>query len=320
MSTTHPDFRTVKESRLLTAYLGVELKVNYHSPLPGRRDSNPSFNVFLGHNGNQIWKDQGGSGSGSCGDIIKLHCLLTGCDRDTACRQLMAWDGASTMHQVTTSTTAQAHRITHSGESNGGSSASHTSAYTLTTEPGVRSFRAVEQSNYMRLNSPLPFPAWISEQLGVFVDTRGNLCIPTFRGGIHLKGGLIKGSDRTWASWIGAAGFSFCGNVDSTEWIIVEGLGDLLAIVNMLDIDPNRYCCMILNSLSSLPKAIEYLEGKKITDVMALLDKDKESDLATARLKKVYPFPITMDCRNMISFGKDIKDTWMEENRRKSAA
>jgi hypothetical protein len=294
MSTfNHPDFEEVIASRTITAYLGVSLQRDYCSPL--RSENNASFTVFIGTRGNQMWKDHGNNTSG---DLIKLHSLLRGCSLDTAAQELMAWDGVSVVHQVERGT----------GSRGNGSTGHGTDA----NKPGTPSSKPIGQSLYIR-QTGLPVPPWVVDGLKLFTDTRNNLCLPT-SGGTHYKGAKIA-TGKTFAGNLGLAGYSVCGNVQGGKWLIVEGVGDLLATIDILGSTEKNYAYLLLNSTSTRNKAMAYLKEQEIVELALLLDKDQAGDDTTALFQKSFEGQKVYDIRDLIKHGKDIKDTWANEHR-----
>ena len=281
-----------KESILLnktiTAYLGVELKKLYSSPLPGRTDTTPSFNIFIGRQGNEIFKDLGGNGT--TGDIIKLHQLINGCDFNTACRELADWNGCTVQCAVS------AKPATHT----------RLSGTTLSNDKiGTRTDKPVEQSKYLQ-ETGLQILPYLVDQLGIYVDEIGNLCIQTNKN-IHVKGGKLS-SGRRYSGNLGEAGYSICGNLDSEKWIVVEGIGDLLALIDTTN-KFDDYGYLILNSTSCIYQAMKLLQKRNPVEISLLLDCDTAGDSGTKLLQTV--FVNTRDIRSeFITTGKDILDTW----------
>lgn len=292
MNSNHPTIDDVIYNRTLTAYLGLQLKQFCRSPLPGRTDSDPSFQVFTGRDGNQMWKDMGLTGAGSCGNIISLHRILNGCNTDRACKELMAWSGTGVMCSVSTAKAFTSSRRTQSSND----------------KIGVRTNKPVETSRYIR-ESGLPVPTWVKEQLNLYVDEMNNLCFKT-NNGIHVKGGKLKNGNKNYAGNIGSAGYSICGNTENGQWLITEGLGDMLAAIEMM---PTLAKCafLILNSTSIVPQAIQYLHTQDINEMALLFDTDKAGDTATEAFKNI--FVDAQDFRVAITHGKDIKATWQHE-------
>ncbi len=292
----HYSIEQVLDSRSLAAYLGIEdMNIKYRSPLPGRSDSDPSFHVFKGSNGRLLWKDFGMVGKGSCGNLVSLHRLLTGCDADTACTELMNWDGASAKCHVYNKT-AKSGKISHvSGEKK------------KDTKAGVRTKTPVMQSRYIR-HTGLPVPTWVIDQLELFVDLNGNLCFPTSNG-THIKGGLLSDSSKTFAGNLGSGGFSICG-IDNGNWMVLEGIGDFLALIDMLPEITGKGTFLILNSTNTIPQAIKWLHTQRVDAISLLLDVDQAGNNETARF--IREFPTVVDQRAIITSGKDVKDTWVE--------
>ncbi len=286
----HPDAKTVVDSRNLTAYLGIQLKQLCRSPLPGRNDNTPSFQVFTS-NGRQIWKDFGLTGPGSSGNIITLHRLLHSCSFDQACVELMKWDGSSPMVHVSTKP-ARTPRCAVAVDGIG----------TVSSTP-------VEQSMYIR-QSGLPVPAWCKEQLGMYVDIKNNLCFKTSNG-IHYKGAKSTETGKTFAGNVGSAGFSVCGNTTTGNWMVFEGIGDFLAYVDTLPGFHECYGFLILNSVQMAAQAIEWLKGQEVSEMSLLLDNDQSGDDTTQIF--MNEFPSAVDQRDLITHGKDYKETWEVE-------
>ena len=291
----HPNIETVVNNRTITAYLGLDLKTLCRSPLPGRTDNNPSFSIFIGKNGRQVWKDQALTGPGSCGNVITLHRILRGCNADTACRELLEWDGFSVMCPVSTTSVKT-----------GKSSSTPRKSTSNSDKIGIRSSKPVEMARYIR-ETTLPVPAWVADQLELYVDVQNNLCFPT-NNGIHYKGGKLATTSKTFAGNIGEAGFSICGNTTSTSWMVFEGLGDFLAFVDLVPGLHTVCGFLILNSTNTIPQAIEWLKTQDVTELGLLLDKDAAGDKQTARF--ILEIPIAVDQRAIITHGKDFKDTW----------
>lgn len=290
----------VLESRSLTAYLGVEMDTKYRSPLPGRCDSDPSFHVFKGSNGRLIWKDFGMVGKGSVGNIISLHRLLTGCDTNQACKELMSWDGYSAKHQL-------------SGKAKKSEKKRHASIRDKYETAGIRTKTPVTQSRYIR-HTQLPVPAWVIDQLELYTDKNNNLCFPT-NNGIHIKGGLLAdGSLKTFAGNLGLGGFSICG-VDNGYWIILEGIGDFLALIDIFPKLKTRGTFLILNSTNTIPQAIEWLHKQNVEGVSLLLDIDRAGDNETKRFQTEFPTAVDQRAK-IITAGKDVKDAWNEWKKR----
>jgi hypothetical protein len=295
MNNLHPDIDSVVNNRTITAYLGLELKTLCRSPLPGRTDSTPSFSIFIGSNGRQVWKDHGISGTGSCGNIITLHRILRGCNTDSACRELLEWDGVSVMHQVSTVCVKTGRAHNHRN--------------TCNDNMGVRTNKPVELSRYI-CETELPVPEWVKEQLELYVDAVGNLCIPTTNG-IHLKGSIRTSTNKTFAGNIGAAGFTVCGNAEGDSWMVIEGIGDFLAFIDTVPGLHTTTNYIILNSTQTIPHAIEWLHTQNVNELFLLLDNDIEGTRGTNRF--IEAFENATDQRSVITYGKDFKDTWKWE-------
>lgn len=163
-----PDKKDIINRVTITEYLGCPLGQLIISPL--RHENTPSFRVFIGSNGNQMWHD---FGSGQSGDVVKLHMLMESCNFRTALGELTDWSG-----QASPIATAYPHMAKPSAES-------------TPTKYGIRSGKLIHQSRYIQ-HTHLPVPDWIAESIGLYTDTYGNLCMPNFAGGIHLKGGLCR--------------------------------------------------------------------------------------------------------------------------------
>jgi 5S rRNA maturation endonuclease (ribonuclease M5) len=276
-------------NKKITAYLGAELKKLYRSPLPGRTDSTPSFSVFIGRKGNQMFKDLGGAGL--AGDIISLHRILNNCDFNVACTELALWNGCTVQCAVSSSPVKHSNKISCTTPSIG--------------KIGVRTDIPVEQSKYLQ-ETGLPIQAWLVDQLGIYVDEIGNLCIQTNKN-FHVKGGKLS-SGRRYSGNLGEAGYSICGNLGSEKWIVVEGLGDLLALVDTTN-KFDGYGFLILNSTSCIYQSIKHLQKQNPAEILLLLDNDTAGNEGTKLLQAVLVNTRDIRCE-FITTEKDILDTW----------
>lgn len=104
--------------------------------------------------------------------------------------------------------------------------------------------------------------------------------------------------------------------MEAGEWWIVEGLGDLLALVDGAVAQRHlakEYGYVILNSTSHASRAVEYLVNKKTQVINVMLDiatgNDNGADYATSVLLEAFP-GVAQDLRHLIRRGKDIRDCW----------
>ena len=294
-----PDKTEVIQRCKITDYLraegiSVELDKNILSPL--RQEQTPSFRVFISHAGNEMYIDHGAADSDRCGDVIKLYMLLTGVNFNQACCDLMS-------RQYTLIPGLD--RLPAKPKK---------SAAEFASKYGLRSDKHPDRSRYIQYTR-LPVPQWIIDSFGLFVDTEHNLCLPNLAGGIHCKGGKLRDQDKTFAMNVGPAGVSVGGNLAAAEWYILEGAGDLLALIDGavgLKHQPgNGYVC--LNSTSNSNPVIEFLAPKNPSRIHLYLDKpkgkDKSADSETKKLLEAFP-NVAEDCRSQIIVGKDLRDVW----------
>lgn len=295
------DKTAIIENRKITEYLSsiylgdVSLDKNILSPL--RDEKHPSFHVFVGRWGNEMFIDHG---AGISGDIIKLHMLLTGLSFPAACRDLAAGARAPLGGRSLVPATATGDSDSTAGE--GGK----------TYEYGIRSGKSVQVSRYIAYTR-LPLPSWVSQALGLYTDTYNNLCVPTLSGGVQCRGGLLF-DGKTFSHNVGPAGISVCrpAGEGATIWYVVEGIGDLLALIDGA-VGPKHgpgAGYLILNSCSNVAALIAYLSDLPgpPTALELYLDRDKRGNEATVKLLKA--FPSAQDRRAEITSGKDLRDTW----------
>lgn len=296
------DKSTIIENCKITEYLGIPLKKKILSPL--REERHPSFHVYLGRWGNEMFVD---NGAGVSGDIIKLHMLLSGLSFPAACRDLAAWARAPLGGRSLVPSTAF-----------GSDSDSTAGEGRKTYEYGIRSGKSVQVSRYIAYTR-LPLPQWVSRGLGLYTDTHGNLCIPNLAGGVHCRGGLLR-NGKTFPHNVGPAGISVCrpAGEGAATWYVVEGIGDALALIDGA-VGPKRgpggAGYLILNSCSNVAAAIDYLTNLPCPPeaLFLYLDRDKRGNEATAEL--LQAFPAALDRRAEITSGKDLRDTWNDQHR-----
>ena len=285
------DKKQIKQYCHLSDYLGVKYS-NRSSILvehPFRNDSNPSFSLYTGKCGDQLWGD---FATGRTGDIIQLHMEITGCTFGEACKFLgTEWDNSTPVKPSRILTRNEAKKCEPRNE-----------VHDDTTKPSeimnndyTPYLNDIPQnSNYLK-ETGITLPKWVSVQLLSFTDQHNNLVYKMVNGGFHIRGGRTK-SGRRFAGNQGDVSYSVFGNTMSSEWIVTEGIGDILALFEMKAVTQDL-AYLILNSTNTANNAIEYLLQRYITDIKLYLDNDSAKpdggrtagDLATGKFLTAFP-------------------------------
>lgn len=305
----HPDADTIKAELSISDYLGFPLKDLKLCRSPLRHDDNPSFSVFLSRNHPyQICKD---NTLHETYDVIRLHMRLTGCTRDQACQELAKWDGPVAALAGWSPYAKRQHKS--------GGKRADSDDKGLDPNIGVRSSRPVNSSNYIVRNH-LVVPQWVIDQLKCFQDRKGNLCYhSTSTDGIHFKGNKVQKSENKWGTftgWIGDAGYSVCGNPESSEVWIWEGIGDFLALLQ--SVDASKAYHILTNSTGQIQALLDVWQPRASQKVYLCLDLDAGGDLGTKELiegiKRAEGVQI-FDCRQALigvhEGCKDLLDVYM---------
>ena len=285
----------VTRACLLTDYVGVPLNKQILSPL--RQESNPSFHIFNHKSkGVQYFAD---NGSGQYGDIIQFHILYTGqTNFNDACAELMQRNRLS---------------VGVAADQSDDPLPEPPKAEKKHIDYGIRSNTPIERSRYIRYTR-LSIPKWVSATFKMFVDTKANICIPNVAGGLHLKGGFMPKKGKTFATNVGPAGISIGGNMTATQWFIVEGIGDLLALVDGIvgeEHHANQHGYVLLNSTGNTANGIDIMKASIPSGAAISLYLDKFDDVADKATTLIQQhFPQAIDHRAEITHGKDLRDMW----------
>lgn len=308
----YPDARTIKETIMIHEYLGYtekELKL-VCSPL--RPDRNPSFSVYRpkGDTSIQLAHD---ISSGETWDVIKLHMKITGADFPSAIVELK--EGRCYPPKELAGWNPFAHCRKGHRKATG---------KPLDPDVGVRSGRPIAGANYLTRNH-LIVPEWMATQLDMYLDKKGNLSFLATtkeKGDCYHGKGNIRHDGSTFVTWTGGtAGYSICGNPESKEIFIYEGIGDCLALL-ILSQKLATAQHIILNSTSSINHLLNDFESREDIRVNLVLDQDAGGDEGTAKLLEGFQtkgIPARDIRKSVIPEGvKDVKDAyhlWLEKQK-----
>ncbi|SHI81494.1 Toprim-like [Cruoricaptor ignavus] len=126
-------------------------------------------------------------------------------------------------------------------------------------------------------------------------------------GSYHLRSEFFKGCTSQNISVVDGSG---C-NQENTICMVYEGMFDFLSHLTLKNEKQFKVDCIILNSLSNLNKAIEWIRENKLTPSL-ILDNDAAGQKATSKLLK--EFPEAKDFSVTYSDHKDLNDYLKSKN------
>lgn len=285
---TATEIEDIKRNNKITDYLGLPDK-RHCIPVPWRKDSNPSLSIWTSRDGVQLAQDKA---DGKTYNIITLIMIIESLSFPEALAKLSAGNHTCpvAISRVTNSSGEKKDRP----------------APTRTDLP-------LGQSRYLQLKKLQIPPAWMIEDLDMHVDSDKNLCYRTKSGSVHHKGGLVKSTGKTWASWSnGDADIAIAIPPGATALYVFEGLGDALGWLEYMMEDQGT---LILSSTSQKKKAIaaikEILEhNPKIEHVNLILDANKAGDDATAAIREEVPVARDLRAAYGLRDGMDMLDAY----------
>lgn len=130
-------------------------------------------------------------------------------------------------------------------------------------------------------------------------------------GGYHLRSEFFKGCTSQDISVIKSAD----SNQENKICMVYEGMFDFLSHLTLKNEKQFKVDCIILNSLSNLNKAIEWIRENKLTPSL-LLDNDPAGQKATSKLME--EFPEAEDFSVTYSDHKDLNDYLKSKNNLKN--
>ena len=77
-------------------------------------------------------------------------------------------------------------------------------------------------------------------------------------------------------------------NLESKICLVYEGIFDFLSHLTLKNENQFKVDCIILNSLSNLNKAVEWIKEKQLKPSL-MLDNDKPGQEGTSKLLKIFP-------------------------------
>ena len=220
----------------------------YHAPY--REDSNASLKVDFRQN---LWHDYGTSQGGS---IIDLVMRMRGCSAYEAMAHLAEGKATtlalSSFHRETTITTPNSTSTRHI--------LSISEALPLHLQNYLREVRKID------LAVASPYLRYVRYEVG----GREYSAI----GFANRAGGYELRDDKTFKGTIAPKDISvIVGEAHNAPLCIFEGFMDFLSLLTMKGKETSP--CLVLNSVSNLPRAIDYLHEKGIDSVRAFLDNDQ---------------------------------------------
>ncbi len=120
-------------------------------------------------------------------------------------------------------------------------------------------------------------------------------------GGYHLRSEFFKGCTSQDISVVEGSG----SNQESRICMVYEGMFDFLSHLTLKNEKEFKVDCVILNSLSNLNKAVEWIKENKLRPSL-LLDNDPAGKKATSKLME--EFPEAKDFSVTYSDHKDLND------------
>lgn len=133
------------------------------------------------------------------------------------------------------------------------------------------------------------------------------LCWLSNNGGYHLRSEFFKGCTSQDISVIKSAD----SNQQNRICMAYEGMFDFLSHLTLKNEKQLKVDCVIMNSLSNLNKAIEWIKENKLTPSL-LLDNDEAGQKATSKLME--EFPEAKDFSVTYSDHKDLNDYLKSKN------
>lgn len=220
----------------------------YH--VPYREDSNASLKVDFRQN---LWHDYGTSQGGS---IIDLVMRMRGCSAYEAMAHLAEGKATtlapSSFHRETTITTSNSTSTRHI--------LSISEELPLHLQSYLREVRRID------LAMASPYLRHVRYEVG----GREYSAI----GFVNRAGGYELRDDKTFKGTIAPKDISVvAGETNNSPLCIFEGFMDFLSYLTMKGKETAP--CLVLNSVSNLPRAIAYLHEKGIDSVRAFLDNDQ---------------------------------------------
>lgn len=224
----------------------------YHAPY--REDHNASLKVDFRKN---LWHDYGTSQGGS---IIDLVMRMRGCSAYEAMAHLAE-------RKAITLASSSFHRETHTGQIRGEQRPSNVRRILFISEE-----LPLYLQNYLRevrridLAVASPYLRHIRYEVG----GREYSAI----GFANRAGGYELRDDKTFNGTIAPKDISLiAGEANNAPHCIFEGFMDFLSLLTMKEKETAP--CLVLNSVSNLPRAIAYLHEKGIDSVQAFFDNDQ---------------------------------------------
>ena len=240
----------------------------YHAPY--REDPNASLKVDFRQN---LWHDYGTSQGGS---IIDLVMKMRGCSAYEAIAHLA--EG-----KATTLAPSSFHREAHIGQRRDEQRPNNTRRILSINEA-----LPLHLQNYLREVRKIDLAVASPYLRHVCYEVGGReysaIGFPNRAGGYELR------NDKTFKGTIAPKDISLIqGNTSETPCLF-EGFMDVLSLLTMKGKETTP--CLVLNSVSNLPRAIAYLHEKGIDSVRAFLDNDQAGRQA---LKSLQPAGISVE-------------------------